>query len=55
MAELGVETESEHRRVALLAEQLGIEVVGYQTALYGSARVDGVDDAGRSAANARPR
>ena len=45
MAELGAETEVEHRRVALLAEQLGIEVVGYQTALYGPARVDGVDAA----------
>ncbi len=45
MAELGVETDAEHRRVARLAGQLGIEVVGYQTALYGSARVDGVDDA----------
>ena len=45
MAELGAETEVEHRRVALLAEQLGIEVVGYQTGLYGSARVDGVDAA----------
>ncbi len=45
MAELGVETEAEHRRVALLAEQLGIEVVGYQTGLYGPAHVDGVDEA----------
>ena len=28
MAELGAETEAEHRRVARLAEELGIEVVG---------------------------
>ena len=31
MAELGAETEAEHRRIAPLAEELGIEVVGYQT------------------------
>ena len=35
MAELGKETVAEHRRTALLAEELGIEVVGYQTDLYG--------------------
>ncbi len=45
MAELGSETEPEHRRVAQLADELGIEVVGYQTALYGRAAVDGADDA----------
>ena len=45
MAELGAETEAEHRRVALLAEELGIEVVGYETPLYGPARVGGVDEA----------
>ncbi len=45
MAELGDETEAEHRRVARLAEELGIQVVGYRTDLYGSARVEGVDDA----------
>ena len=28
MAELGAETEAEHRRSAQLAEELGIEVVG---------------------------
>jgi UDP-N-acetylmuramoyl-tripeptide--D-alanyl-D-alanine ligase len=45
MAELGSETEPEHQRVAQLADELGIEVVGYQTALYGRAAVDGADDA----------
>jgi UDP-N-acetylmuramoyl-tripeptide--D-alanyl-D-alanine ligase len=44
-AELGEETVGEHRRVALLAEELGIDVVGFETDLYGAARVDGVDDA----------
>jgi UDP-N-acetylmuramoyl-tripeptide--D-alanyl-D-alanine ligase len=42
MAELGPETEAEHRRLHLLAEKLGIDVVGYQTDLYGDARVDDV-------------
>ena len=42
MAELGEQTEDEHRRMRLLAEELGIEVVGYQTGLYGRARVDDV-------------
>jgi UDP-N-acetylmuramoyl-tripeptide--D-alanyl-D-alanine ligase len=45
MAELGVHGEPEHRRIARLARELGIEVVGYQTSLYGDARVDGTDDA----------
>lgn len=45
MAELGAETGAEHRRMALLAEELGIEVVGYGTALYGPAEVTGVDEA----------
>jgi UDP-N-acetylmuramoyl-tripeptide--D-alanyl-D-alanine ligase len=40
MAELGAETEPEHHRLAVLAEQLGIDVVGYQTDLYGDPRVD---------------
>lgn len=43
MAELGAATEAEHGRLAGLAEELGIEVVGYQTDLWGAARVDGVD------------
>ena len=42
MAELGDETGPEHRHMAALAEELGIEVVGYQTDLYGAARVDDV-------------
>ena len=45
MAELGDETEAEHRRIAGLADQLGLEVVGYGPELYGTARQDGVDDA----------
>ncbi len=45
MAELGVATESEHRRMTRVAEDLGIEVIGFQTALYGPAEVDGVDEA----------
>ena len=45
MAELGSETEAQHRRAARLADELGIEVVGYQTALYGPAQVGTVDDA----------
>ena len=45
MAELGTQTDDQHRRVRLLAEELGIEVVGYQTGLYGTARVDDVDAA----------
>src|SRR5207244_2864762 len=45
MAELGDQTESEHRRIALLAEELGIEVVGYGTGLYGEAYVTGVEEA----------
>ena len=45
MAELGGATDGEHRRLAGLAEELGIEVVGYETDLYGAARVDGVDAA----------
>jgi UDP-N-acetylmuramoyl-tripeptide--D-alanyl-D-alanine ligase len=45
MAELGDHSESEHRRIALLAEELGIEVVGYKTRLYGEARVTSVDEA----------
>jgi UDP-N-acetylmuramoyl-tripeptide--D-alanyl-D-alanine ligase len=45
MAELGADTEAEHQRMAGLAEELGLEVVGYETDLYGAARVDGVDEA----------
>jgi UDP-N-acetylmuramoyl-tripeptide--D-alanyl-D-alanine ligase len=45
MAELGAHCEFEHRRIALMAEELGIEVVGYQTGLYGEARLGGIDEA----------
>lgn len=45
MAELGEYSESEHRRIALVAEKLGIDVVGYETDLYGAAYVTGVDEA----------
>ena len=45
MAELGADTETEHRRTAQLAEELGIEVVGYQTPLYGSRHVSSTDAA----------
>jgi UDP-N-acetylmuramoyl-tripeptide--D-alanyl-D-alanine ligase len=45
MAELGTETEAEHRRTALLAEELGIEIVGYQTDLYGGVQLAGPADA----------
>ncbi len=45
MAELGDHREPEHRRIALLAEDLGIQVVGYETGLYGGVHVNGVDEA----------
>lgn len=45
MAELGDQTAAEHRRIAGLAEELGIDVVGYETGLYGEAYVTGVDEA----------
>jgi UDP-N-acetylmuramoyl-tripeptide--D-alanyl-D-alanine ligase len=45
MAELGEQSEAAHRRIARLAQELGIEVVGYRTALYGEATVWSVDEA----------
>ena len=45
MAELGDHSESEHRQIAHMAEELGIEVVGYETGLYGETHVTGVDEA----------
>jgi UDP-N-acetylmuramoyl-tripeptide--D-alanyl-D-alanine ligase/D-alanine--D-alanine ligase len=45
MAELGDRSEAEHRRIARVAEELGIEVVGYATRSYGEACVAGVDEA----------
>lgn len=45
MAELGDESASEHHRLARLADDLGIELVGYETDLYGKPQVAGVDEA----------
>jgi UDP-N-acetylmuramoyl-tripeptide--D-alanyl-D-alanine ligase len=45
MAELGEETERQHAKVAALARELGVEVVGYQTDLYGTDAITGVDAA----------
>ncbi|HZP14515.1 MAG TPA: UDP-N-acetylmuramoyl-tripeptide--D-alanyl-D-alanine ligase [Nocardioides sp.] len=45
MAELGDRSESEHHRIALVAQECGVEVVGYGTELYGEAYVTGVDEA----------
>jgi UDP-N-acetylmuramoyl-tripeptide--D-alanyl-D-alanine ligase len=45
MAELGSETEAEHRRAASLADHLGIELVGYRTELYGPSQASDVVDA----------
>jgi UDP-N-acetylmuramoyl-tripeptide--D-alanyl-D-alanine ligase len=45
MAELGDRSEAEHRRIAFVAQELGVEVVGYGTDLYGEACVTGVDEA----------
>jgi UDP-N-acetylmuramoyl-tripeptide--D-alanyl-D-alanine ligase len=45
IAELADHSEHEHRRIALLAVELGIEVVGYETGLYGGALVKGADEA----------
>jgi UDP-N-acetylmuramoyl-tripeptide--D-alanyl-D-alanine ligase len=45
MAELGKETVDQHVRMTTLANELDIEVVGYQTALYGPTQVMTVEDA----------
>lgn len=45
MAELGEQSASEHRRIARVAQELGVEVVGYETQLYGEAYVSGLDEA----------
>jgi UDP-N-acetylmuramoyl-tripeptide--D-alanyl-D-alanine ligase len=42
MAELGPSAAAEHRRVAAVAAELGVEVVAVDTADYGLAPVDGV-------------
>jgi UDP-N-acetylmuramoyl-tripeptide--D-alanyl-D-alanine ligase len=45
MAELGDHREAEHCRIARMADELGIEVVGYETGLYGGTSVTGVEAA----------
>ena len=45
MAELGDHREAEHCRIARMADELGIEVVGYETGLYGETSVTGVEPA----------
>jgi UDP-N-acetylmuramoyl-tripeptide--D-alanyl-D-alanine ligase len=45
MAELGRDSESEHGRMAALAGDLGVEVIGYQTELYGPGHVSTVGEA----------
>jgi UDP-N-acetylmuramoyl-tripeptide--D-alanyl-D-alanine ligase len=44
MAELGPDGPGEHRRIATVAEQLGVRVVAYQTDKYGPAPVDDLDE-----------
>ena len=55
MAELGDHSDSEHRRIALMAEELGIELVGYGTGLYGEVQVTGVEEAVALLRTAGPR
>jgi len=43
MAELGDLSASEHELVLALADQLGIDVIAYETSLYGLPAVEGVD------------
>jgi UDP-N-acetylmuramoyl-tripeptide--D-alanyl-D-alanine ligase len=45
MAELGERSAAEHRRIARVAQELGVDVVGYDTGLYGEAYVTGVEEA----------
>jgi UDP-N-acetylmuramoyl-tripeptide--D-alanyl-D-alanine ligase len=45
MAELGVDTEAQHRRMVALAGELGIAVRGYETDLYGPDNLSGVPGA----------
>jgi UDP-N-acetylmuramoyl-tripeptide--D-alanyl-D-alanine ligase len=54
MAELGSETGGEHRRVASLAHDLGIELVGYRTDLYGPSQASDVVDAVELLQSLRP-
>jgi UDP-N-acetylmuramoyl-tripeptide--D-alanyl-D-alanine ligase len=45
MAELGVDAPAEHRRIAVLADGLGLELIAVGTADYGSDPVAGIDEA----------
>jgi UDP-N-acetylmuramoyl-tripeptide--D-alanyl-D-alanine ligase len=45
MAELGADAVIEHRRIATLADELGIELVAVDTADYGRVPVVGIDEA----------
>lgn len=45
MAELGADEAAEHRRVAAVAAELGVELVAVRTGLYGVDPVDGTDGA----------
>jgi UDP-N-acetylmuramoyl-tripeptide--D-alanyl-D-alanine ligase len=45
MAELGDTAQEEHRRIAALAEELGVTLVPVGTDLYGTAPLAGVDEA----------
>ncbi len=54
MAELGADTVPEHRRIAEVAEALGIELAGYETDLYGSRSISGIDEAVQLLRSAEP-
>jgi UDP-N-acetylmuramoyl-tripeptide--D-alanyl-D-alanine ligase len=54
MAELGADTASEHGRIAEVAEALGIDLVGYETDLYGSRSIRGIDEAVKLLRSADP-
>jgi UDP-N-acetylmuramoyl-tripeptide--D-alanyl-D-alanine ligase len=45
MAELGDDSADQHRRIAELAAELGVEVVPFMTGEYGGGRADDVDEA----------
>jgi len=48
MAELGDSAQEEHRRIAALAEELGVELVAVGTDLYGVEPLASVDEAAES-------
>jgi len=54
MAELGADEADEHRRVAKVAADLGIEVVVVGTDLYGVGALAGIDDAVAALADLGP-